>query len=92
MLSTGVSALLLGAVLGKRFRVLILVPALGLALVTTIAVGLAGGNGVLAILVAAALASCSLQIGYLLGAYTRLELTPDQFAKGAVRPQMRVVR
>lgn len=92
MLSVGVSALLLGAALGKRFKVLVLVPALALALLTTIAVGFAGGNGALAILVAAALASCSLQIGYLLGAYTRLEPASDQFAKATLRPHIRIVR
>jgi len=60
-------AFLLGAVLGMRFKVFILIPAIGFALIGILAGGIARGNGVSSTLIAAVLASSCLQIGYLLG-------------------------
>jgi hypothetical protein len=62
---------LIGAVLGMRFKVLILMPAIGFALVVVLAGGIAGGASLTATLIAAVLASICLQFGYLGGIGTR---------------------
>ena len=59
---------LLGALLGNKFRVLILIPALGAILLTVVAIGIAQADAVWAILITLAAAVSSLQIGYLGGA------------------------
>jgi len=64
-------AFLIGAVLGMRFKVLILIPAIGLAWIVILAAGIAREDNVSAILIAAVLASSCLQIGYLCGIVTR---------------------
>ena len=64
-------AFLLGAVLGMRFKVFILIPAIGFALIAILAGGIARGNSVSGTLIVAVLASSCLQIGYLLGIIAR---------------------
>jgi len=66
---------LIGAVLGLRFKVLILIPAIGFTIIAAVATGIAGGNGLLAILLAGVLASTCLQIGYLGGILARYSIT-----------------
>jgi hypothetical protein len=61
------STALTGAALALRFRVLILVPAIGLAGAASIAGGVARGDSASAILTAAVIAAVSLQIGYVCG-------------------------
>ena len=78
--------------MGMRFKVLVLVPAIGLALITIVAVGFAGGNSLFAVAIAAALASCCLQLGYVFGAFTRYGLASDRFAKPPVQPYRRAGR
>jgi hypothetical protein len=90
MVSLAISALLLGTALGMRFKVLILLPALLVALAGTIGVGSAGGNSLFAIAIAAAIASCCLQLGYVGGAVMRFGLLPDGLV--APRPQSRAAR
>jgi len=65
---------LLGAVLGMRFKVLILIPAIAFALIAILVGGVARGDSVSAILVAVVLASICLQIGYLSGIATRYSI------------------
>jgi hypothetical protein len=60
-------AFFLGAVLGVRFKVFILIPVTGLALIAIFAVGAARGNSISATLIAGVLTLCCLQIGYILG-------------------------
>jgi hypothetical protein len=67
-------AFLIGAVLGMKFKVLILIPAIGFALIVILAAGIARSDSISAILIAAALASSCLQIGYLCGAATRYSI------------------
>jgi hypothetical protein len=67
--------LLFGAVLGMRFKVLILVPAIGFAAVAVLAGGLATNATLPAILLAAVLASIGLQVGYFGGIVTRYSMT-----------------
>lgn len=58
---------LIGALLGTRFKVLILVPAIGLAAMANAAGGIARGDSASTILIAVAIAAVCLQIGYLCG-------------------------
>jgi uncharacterized membrane protein len=67
-------AFLIGAVLGMRFKVLILIPAIGLVWIVILAAGIARDDNVSAILIAAVLASSFLQIGYLCGTATRYSI------------------
>lgn len=58
---------LTGALLGMRFKVLVLIPAVGLAVMAVIWVGTLRGDGVAAVFLQATLAWSCLQIGYLCG-------------------------
>jgi hypothetical protein len=60
-----------GATLGVRFKVLILFPAIGLAAVATVVVGIAHGDSVGAVMLTTALVATAVQIGYLFGVVTR---------------------
>jgi hypothetical protein len=64
-------AFLLGALLGIKFRVLILIPALGATVPAVVATGIARGDAAWAILITLAAAFSSLQVGYLCGATTQ---------------------
>jgi hypothetical protein len=92
MITLAISTLLLGAALSMRFKVLILVPAITLAFITVVTVGLAGGNGFFTIAIAAVLASGCLQLGYLFGAFARFGAVSARSAKSSLRPQPRAVR
>jgi predicted pyridoxine 5'-phosphate oxidase superfamily flavin-nucleotide-binding protein len=60
-----------GFLIGVRFDVLMLIVAIGLAVVGTSTVGIAQGNRVEATLLTVALVATALQIGYLFGLITR---------------------
>jgi hypothetical protein len=62
---------LIGAVLGLRYKVLVLVPAIGCALLVTLVTGIARAEGAWAILAASAAVATVVQIGYLAGTLTR---------------------
>jgi hypothetical protein len=62
------SMLLIGCALGFRFKVLVLLPAIGLVWMAFLTVGIARSDGTSAILVGALLAAICLQLGYLVGA------------------------
>ena len=62
------SMLLIGCALGFRFKVLVLLPAIGLVWMAYLTVGTARSDGVSAILIGALLAAICLQLGYLVGA------------------------
>ena len=66
---------LTGAVLGMRFKVLILAPAIGVTIIAVFAAGMARGEDLPAILLAGLLALICLQIGYLGGVLTRYTMT-----------------
>lgn len=59
--------LLAGMVIAQRFKVLILVPTISVALVFTIGTGIARAEPVWTVLAAAAMVVTCVQIGYLLG-------------------------
>ena len=65
---------LAGAVLGLRFKVLVLVPAIGLAVLIVVVSGVARADGTWAIVGAAAAVATVLQIGYLAGTLTRFAI------------------
>ena len=69
------SAFLLGAALGMRFKVFILIPVAAFALIAIVAASIAHGNSVSGTLIAGVLTLCCLQIGYISGVVTRYSLT-----------------
>jgi hypothetical protein len=58
-------AFLLGAILGMRFKVLILIPVIAFALIAILVGGVTRGDTLSSILIAIVLVSIGLQIGYL---------------------------
>ena len=68
---------LVGAVLGQRFKVFVLLPATSLALICTIAAGVARAQDVWSIAIAAAGVTIALQIGYLIGTGIRYLIAAD---------------
>jgi len=90
MATFGIVALI-GATLGFRFTVLILVPALGFAVLGVSGVGIAHGYQVNEMIVAMILMAAVLQVGYLLGAVARtiviFSMTPLEADPGT-RPQV----
>jgi hypothetical protein len=71
MITIGIIGALVGAVLGTRFTVLILVPAIVLAAGLISASGLAGSHPLTWTALTVVLAATSLQLGYLGGLATR---------------------
>jgi hypothetical protein len=76
-------AILVGAVLGMRFRVLVLIPAIGLTVPAIVAAGIIRGDSVASFAVTAMLAATCLQIGHLAGAATRCTTAPASRRHGA---------
>ena len=62
------TAALIGAILGLRFKVLILVPAFVISSVAIFGIGIAHGDNLSSILLTAFFAITALQMGYLAGA------------------------
>jgi len=70
--------ILVGAVLGLRFKVLVLVPVICVALAIVLVDGIARGDGLWWLALAMIVITTSLQLGYILGNVVR-------FAMGAAR-------
>jgi hypothetical protein len=70
----GLISLLVGMVLGQRFKVLAVVPAMAASLLVSIGVGIAYSEGLGRTVLLAALAVASVQIGYLVGVAIRYSL------------------
>jgi hypothetical protein len=70
--------ILVGAVLGLRFKVLVLVPVICVALAIVLVDGIARGDGLWWLALAMVVIATSLQLGYILGIVVR-------FVLGAVR-------
>ena len=89
MLGLILATLVLGAALGMRFKVLILVPITAVAVLTVVVVASALGSDSGPAMLAAALASVCLQMGYLCGTLLRLETPPGRFqgAPKTTRPR-----
>lgn len=67
---------LLGAVLGMRFKVLILLPVTASAVIFDIASGIANGAYTSTVLIAVVLTTTCLQFGYFCGIITRYAIVP----------------
>jgi hypothetical protein len=74
MMTLAMMALLIGALLGLRFKVFILVPAVAISSVTILGVGVARSDSIWLTLLAAALTVTALQVGYLSGASSIFQL------------------
>ena len=77
---------LAGAVLGQRFRVLMLLPVTFVLVLTVLPVGLMTSLGLLGGLKAAAFAAIALQAGYLFGSGARFALAATRAARVFARP------
>ena len=71
MLILTITCLLLGAVLGLRFTVWILVPGIAFGLFSAVAVGIAHGHGLGTLALSMVLIASGLQFGYLAGTAVR---------------------
>jgi hypothetical protein len=72
MLMLAILSLLLGLVLGQRFRVLVLIPVIIITLLFAVVAGLARADKAWTVGLTTAVATAGLQIGYLLGIGVRL--------------------
>jgi hypothetical protein len=80
-ISVVVISFVAGIALGQWFRVLILVPVMGLALVGTIAAGIARADDVWLIALVAIAVVTALQIGYLVGSWLRSFIVGARLAR-----------
>ena len=74
MVSLAISCTLIGAALGLRFKVLILVPATAISLVLIMGIALISANGLAWAIMSAVVGTISLQFGYLGGLVTGVVL------------------
>jgi hypothetical protein len=77
---------LLGAVLGQRFKVLILGPSIAFAAVAAIAIGIGRAEDVWGIVLTVILVSASLEIGYLSGTIINSLMTVERATQSIERP------
>jgi hypothetical protein len=75
MVSLAISCILIGAALGLRFKVLILVPATAISLALIATIALFTGAGLGWALISAVVGTVSLQLGYLGGLVTGIVIT-----------------
>jgi len=66
-LALAIIGALVGIVLGLRFKVLVLVPAIALATILALIIGLARGDGFRSIVLAMVIVGIALQLGYFVG-------------------------
>jgi hypothetical protein len=72
MIALSILSLLAGGMLGMRFQVVALAPAIGLVLIAVAGVGTARGSDIASIVLAMIVAATCLQMGYLASSATRL--------------------
>ena len=82
MTTLATTAILIGAVLGLRFKVLVLVPAIVFGATAVLGLGMAHNNSVWSILVAMGSAITALQAGYLAGAGIHFVIAGMRIRKG----------
>ena len=75
MSTLALSSILLGALIGMRFKVFVLILGIAFALIVILAYGLANGLSVSGILIAIAVASSCLQVGYMFSILARYGAT-----------------
>jgi|HubBroStandDraft_6_1064221.scaffolds.fasta_scaffold2011408_1 hypothetical protein len=91
MLILAIVALLTGAVLGLRFKVLVLLPVIGLLILGVPIVGLAYSLSVPSIALTLGLSIAWLQLGYLGGVGTRYAMVMSRAARLRARCSRRAV-
>ena len=79
------TAVLIGAVLGQRFKVLILAPAIVISLAVILAFAIAHHNNLWSTLLVMALITTALQIGYLGGIVTRFVIAAARVGRNSPR-------
>ena len=75
MSTLGLLSILLGALIGMRFKVFVLIPTIAFAFIVMLAYGMAFETSVSRISIAIAVASSCLQIGYIFGILARYGTT-----------------
>jgi hypothetical protein len=78
MLAAAVISLVVGMALGQRFKVLVLLPAIGLAVIVTTSAGVLRADDGWSIVWMGVAAAVALQLGYLLGTGIRSFLVADR--------------
>lgn len=81
MTMLAMTAMLIGAVLGLRFKVLVLFPAIFIGSAAALGIGMAHNNGLWSVLLSMILAISALQMGYLGGAVIRFISTGTRIRK-----------
>jgi hypothetical protein len=71
MIILAMTAIIIGALLGQRFKVFILVPAIAIGSAATFGIGMAHNNSLWSIVLTMVLAMSALQMGYLGGVIIR---------------------
>ena len=82
-------SILLGALLGMRFKVFVLIPAIAFALIVILAYGTAFRIGLSGIFLAIAVASSCLQIGYMFSIIARYGTTLAREGRARNTPTLR---
>jgi uncharacterized protein YqgC (DUF456 family) len=82
-------SILLGALLGMRFKVFVLIPAIAFALIVILAYGTAFRIGLSGIFLAIAVASSCLQIGYMFSLLARYGATLAREGRPGDAPTVR---
>lgn len=84
MFSLALFYVLSGAVLGLRFRVMVLLPTIALSAVVIICLNVAWGTGLWMAAIETVIALTSVQIGYLIGVGVRIFLDQSRLSVGAM--------
>lgn len=92
MVLLSIVCLLIGALLGLRFRVLVLVPATAICIFLVLLVGLSSGASLAWTVIVTLIASALLQIGYLGGVATSFFVTETGRPKVAIMPRRNLDR
>lgn len=87
MVLLSIVCFLIGALLGLRFRVLVLVPATAFCIFLVLLVGLSSGAGAAWTAIVAIIAAVLLQVGYLAGVATSFFVTETDQPKTAMVPR-----
>jgi len=85
MMMLAITTMLIGALLGQRFKVLILLPAIVIGSAAIFAFGMAHSNGLWSILLATAFTITALQLGYLGGSVIRFVIAEARIHKDSAR-------
>ena len=86
MVSLTIFYALLGALLGLRFKVLVLVPATLASLLLVVGIAVSAGGGAASAALFTVAVATSLQVGYLGGAATGLAMAESELRAAAVSP------